>query len=51
MLEIRKTKLRKNQEDVGENLVQKFVNDADVTLFENQQSSGKFEEEKILMQK
>ena len=53
LLEIRKSKLRKNlqQNHLGENLVQKFVNDADVTLFENQQSSSKLEEERILTQK
>jgi hypothetical protein len=48
LLEIRKAKLRKNQESVEQNLVAKFVSDADVTLFENQQSPAKQEEERIL---
>ena len=53
LLEIRKSKLRKTlqQNHLGENLVQKFINDADVTLFENQQSSSKLDEERILTQK
>ena len=53
LLEIRKSRLRKilQQNHLGENLVQKFINDADVTLFENQQSSSKLEEERILTQK
>ena len=51
LLEIKKSKLRKNQQNLGDNLVQKFVSDAEVTIFENQQSSAKQEEERILTEK
>ena len=51
LLEIRKSKLRKNQQNLGDSLVQKFVSDAEVTIFENQQSSAKQEEERILTEK
>ena len=52
LLEIKKTRLRKSQKSLGENLVEKFTNDADVelTLFENQHGyGGKEEEEKGLI--
>lgn len=51
LLEIKKSRLRKNQQKLADNLVQRFANDADVTLFENQQSPARQEEERILMQK
>ena len=51
LLEIKKSKLRKNQQNLGDSLVQKFVSDAEVTIFENQQSSAKQEEERILTEK
>ena len=51
LLEIKKSRLRKNQQKIADNLVQRFANDADVTLFENQQSPARLEEERILMQK
>ena len=52
LLEIKKTRLRKTQKNLEESLVEKFTNDADVTLtlFENQQGNGgKQEEEKGLI--
>jgi len=51
LLEIKKSRLRKNQQKLAQNLVQRFSNDADVTLFENQQSPARQEEERILMHK
>jgi len=51
LLEIKKSRLRKNQQKLAQNLVQRFSNDADVTLFENQQSPARLEEERILMHK
>ena len=51
LLEIKKSRLRKNQQILTQNLVQRFANDADVTLFENQQSPARQEEERILVQK
>ena len=51
LLEIKKSRLRKNQQKIAQNLVQRFSNDADVTLFENQQSPARHEEEKMLMHK
>lgn len=51
LVEIKKSRLRNNQQTLGQNLVEKFVNDADVTLFECQLSPAKEEEEKHLLQK
>ena len=51
LLEIQKSRLRKDQQSLEDHLVQKFVIDVDVTLFENQPSSAKEEEERILTQK
>lgn len=51
LVEIKKSRLRNNQGTLGKNLVEKFVNDADVTLFECGLSPAKEEEEKNLLQK
>ena len=54
LLEIKKTKLRQSQKTLENNLVEKFTQDADVTLalFENDQNAGtKLEEEKVLIQR
>lgn len=51
LLEIKKARLRKNQETLETNLVQKFINDTEVTLFENLFCSSKEEEERVLEQK
>ena len=54
LLEIKKTKLRQSQKTLENNLVEKFTQDADVTLalFENDQNAGtKLEEEIVLIQR
>ena len=51
LLEIKKTRLRKNTTTLGKNLVEKFLGDADVTLFENLQTPNRQEEERILTEK
>ena len=57
LLEIKKTKLRRSQKYLENNLVEKFTNDADVTmtLFENERNTSgngaKLEEEKGLIQR
>ena len=51
LMEIRKSRLRKSQQSLEHNLVEKFVSGVDVTMFENQQSPAKEEEEKNLIEK